>query len=442
MDHLAAWRRFRHLTYADIPADVRTVAEQCVLDWLGCALAGSREPLSELLRAEFGHRVGAATVLGSALRVDAATAALLNGSAGHALDYDDTSAAVGCHSTAPVLPAVLALAEELGASGEQLLAAFVVGVEIEGRVGNAFGPGHYARGWHTTSTFGVFGAAAGCAHLLGLDDTQYGRAIGLAASQAAGLKANFGTMTKPYHAGHAAEQGLIAARLAARGFTANPDALAGNQGLIQAAADGRPNTAKLAHIADRWLIRDTLFKYHAACYLTHAAIEAAFELRDAVPPRELASATITVHPGLLDICGIMEPATGLEGKFSLVATTAMAWLGIDTSAPENFVDAVVNRPDVRSLLRRIRVETDERLGQMQARVRCVDRRQAAYDAFRDTGIPAHDLARQGERLDAKFRALATPVLGARTQALREQIERLPRSALGAIVEPMTVRSSG
>lgn len=436
MDHLAAWRRFRHLAYSDIPADVRTVAGQCVLDWLGCAIAGSREPLCELLRAEFAHRAGAATVIGSALRVDAATAALLNGAAGHALDYDDTSAAVGCHSTAPVLPAVLALAEELGASGERLLAAFVVGVEIEGRVGNAFGPGHYARGWHTTSTFGVFGAAAGCAHLLGLDHEQYGRAIGLAASQASGLKANFGTMTKPYHAGRAAEQGLVAARLAARGFTANPDAVAGNQGLLQAAADGRPNTAKLAHIADRWLIRDTLFKYHAACYLTHAAIEAALELRHAVPPRELASATITVHPGLLDICGIMQPRTGLEGKFSLVATTAMAWLGIDTSAQETYVDAVVNRPDVQALLHRIRIETDDRLGQMQARVRCVDRRQAFAEAFRDTGIPAGDLALQGERLHDKFRALAGPILGARTQHLREGLEDLANADLRAVVEPL------
>ena len=132
MDHLAAWDKFADLTYDDLPEDVVKVANQCILDWFGCALAGSNEPLSEILRNQFGHRAGQCTVIGSELKLEAPTAALLNGAAGHALDYDDTGSSVGCHSTAPVIPAVLAVAEEIGASGKALIAAFVVGVEIEG----------------------------------------------------------------------------------------------------------------------------------------------------------------------------------------------------------------------------------------------------------------------------------------------------------------------
>ena len=253
-----------------LPEEVVKVARHCMLDWYGCAVAGSREPLAQILREEFGHRAGNCSVIGTDLKVDAPTAALLNGSSGHALDYDDTGSKVGGHTTAPVLPAVLAVAEETGATGEEILTAFVVGVEVEGRISRAMGRDHYARGWHTTATYGAFGAAAAVAHLLQLDAEQYGRTMGLAASHASGVKANFGTMTKPFHAGHAAESGVNAARLAARGFTANPDAVSGNQGFIPAASTVSEETRG---DTDEWMIMGTLFKYHAACHLTHAAIE-------------------------------------------------------------------------------------------------------------------------------------------------------------------------
>ena len=189
MNHLQGWKKYKKLTYADLPDDVVKVASQCILDWYGCALAGSAEPLALILRDEFGSRLGNSTVIGSNLRLDAPTAALLNGASGHALDFDDTGATTGCHSTAPVLPAVIAVAEEIGASGEELVAAFVVGVEVEGRINLAMGPEHYAMGWHTTATYGAFGATAAVSHLLKLDDAQYGIAMGLAASHASGVKA-------------------------------------------------------------------------------------------------------------------------------------------------------------------------------------------------------------------------------------------------------------
>ena len=184
MDHLAAWDKFGTLTYDDLPDHVTQVANQCILDWFGCALAGSDEELAKILRTQFGNRTGNCTVIGSDLKLEAPTAALLNGASGHALDYDDTGSSVGCHSTAPVLPAVLAVAEDIGATGKELITAFVVGVEVEGRINYAMGRDHYPKGWHTTATYGTFGATAAVAHLLKLSKDQYGIAMGLAVSAA------------------------------------------------------------------------------------------------------------------------------------------------------------------------------------------------------------------------------------------------------------------
>ena len=195
MNHLDAWKKFGNISVSDLPADVVTVAEHCVLDWFGCAVAGSREPLAKILFDEFGNRQGPCGVVGANLRVDAPTAALLNGAIGHALDYDDTGLGVGCHSTAPVLPAILAVSEEIGATGADMIAALVAGVEIQGRIHLSMGTDHYTRGWHTTATYGTFGATAAVAHLLKLDEEAYWSAMGLAASHASGVKANFGTMT-------------------------------------------------------------------------------------------------------------------------------------------------------------------------------------------------------------------------------------------------------
>ena len=405
MDHLAAWERFGTLTYADLPEPVTRVANQCVLDWFGCALAGSTEPLSEILRSQFGHRSGACSVIGTDLQLEAPTAALLNGASGHALDYDDTGARTGCHSTAPVLPAVLAVAEEIGASGRELLAAFVAGVEIEGRINYAMGRDHYPRGWHTTATYGTFGATAGVAHLLKLSADQYATAMGLAASHACGVKANFGTMTKPYHPGHAAENGINCARLAAAGFTANPDAVLGNQGFVQAASNATDASDRLAAVADEWLILGTLFKYHAACHLTHAAIESVLALKRNLQVDDLSSLTITVNPLLLDICGVPEPSTGLEGKFSLRGTASLALNGIDTANPETFVDGVLNSHAVQRLIEKISVETDETLTQFQSRVAWVDAGQHAHETFNDLSEPVSDYVLQGDKLQRKFASL-------------------------------------
>ena len=405
MNHLEAWKKYKNLTCDDLPDEVVKVANHCILDWVGCALAGSTEPLSGLLLEEFGHRQGACSLIGCRKKVDAPTAALLNGASGHALDYDDTGIGVGCHSTTPVLPAVMAVAEETGASGRELIAALVAGVEIQGRIHLAMGNDHYTRGWHTTATYGTFGATAGVAHLLKLDEEAYGIAMGLAASHASGVKANFGTMTKPYHAGRAAESGVNSARLAAKGFTANPDAVLGNQGFVGAASNGKAVQGRLREAADEWLIMETLFKYHAACHLTHAGIESVLRLKQKLRPDDLSSLTMTVHPAILNVCGIPEPKTGLEGKFSLRGTASLALNGMDTANPETFVDDVISSEVVQQMIEKVSVETDKSLTTMQTRVVWVDDAQRAHEEYHDTGIPETDLEAQQVKLTQKFSSL-------------------------------------
>jgi 2-methylcitrate dehydratase PrpD len=419
------WGRFGGLTVEQLPDDVLTLAKQCILDWYGCAVAGSREPLSAILREELGSIHGPCAILGVDHTTGVLQAALLNGAAGHALDFDDTHTTMSGHPTAPLFPAALASAQLLESSGADLLAAFVVGFEIECRLGRAIGPAHYAKGWHQTSTIGIFGATAAVSRLLRLGSVEFGHAIGLAASQSSGLKANFGTMTKPFHAGHAAERGTLSARLASRGFTSNPDALDGNQGLAQAAGSGELRWSGDMATPDDWLIRRNLFKYHAACYLTHAAMEATATAL-AGEPGAVGHVTITVNPSILDVCGIPRPRTGLEAKFSLAATTAFTVLGLDTTDPATFSDESLDDDELQRHIGRVTVETDSKLATMQAAV-MVSTAAGPRTATHDSGVPATDLEAQGRKLLTKFHGLARPVVDAKAAAqIASRIDDLER----------------
>jgi 2-methylcitrate dehydratase PrpD len=425
------WDRFGALGIDELPGPVVTVAQQCVLDWIGCALAGSREPVVAILCDEFAGSSGPASLVGLDREVGVLSAALINGVAGHALDFDDSHLTMTGHPTAPVLPAVLAQAEADGCSGSDLLTGFVVGVEVELRIAAAIGPEHYARGWHQSSTIGVLGAAAAVARLRGFDKDGFERAMGLAASSSGGLKANFGTMAKPLHLGSAAERGLLAARLAGRGFTADAAAIDGPQGLVAAAGGGSLDLERLDAVDHEWLITETLFKYHAACFLAHAGIEATRSLlADGVDPSRIERIRLTVNPQLLDVCSIPDPRTGLEAKFSLAGTQALVLSGVDTSAVAAFEDGPINGPDVRAFLGRVVVDVDDSLPPSATRV-VVDLSGSAgeREAFHDTGVPASDLDDQGRRIRAKFEALAVPVIGTGAAAsLADRVGDLRRLA--------------
>src|SRR5437870_9215214 len=270
------------VTYDALPEPVRALARQCLLDYYGVALAGAGDELVRILLDEMAEEGGAgqAGVIGHATRLPVLAAALVNGAVGHALDYDDVNLAMPGHPSVAILPGLLALAEQRRSSGREVIAAFVAGYETACRIGSALRPGHYDRGFHATGTVGCLGAAAACARLLGLDAEQTARAIGIAGTQAAGLKSQFGTMCKPFHAGKATQNGLLAARLAARGFSSRPDLIECEQGFaLTHGPDFNPEAA-LAAPPNGFYIFANLFKYHAACYLTHGPIESARQVRE------------------------------------------------------------------------------------------------------------------------------------------------------------------
>jgi 2-methylcitrate dehydratase PrpD len=419
-------RRASVLAFADIPADVVRRARHALLDWFGVTLAGSREEAAriivEALPAAPAGDPRAARVVGRAERLDILPAALANGTASHALDFDDVNMTCIAHITVAVAGAALALAEHLDADGERLLTAFVAGYETVGRVGAALGPAPYLRGQHATGTIGTFGAAAACSRLLGLDAERTAVALSLAATQAAGLKSNLGTMSKPLHAGKACENGLLAALLAARGFTANPDAIEAAQGFAAVSGGERDAAAALGGPPAQWHLRNNLFKYHAACYMTHPVIDA---IRGAgVDPG--AVLRIVVHISELErgACVIPEPATALEVKFSLAHLAAMAVLGRGTSAID---DADAADPELIAMRAKVELADDGEPSRPVVDIELADG--TLVRAEHDSNTPEDDLDAQHAKLAAKFAELAEPVLGpARAAALAQALDSLDSHA--------------
>ena len=343
-------RHASELRFAAVPTDVIEIARQCVLDWMGVTLAGSREAAARIaLEVALEDRPGAdgVTVVGTSRLLPPSGAALVNGTASHTLDYDDANGAMLGHPSVPVLGALVALAEARHDSGVAMLVAFVAGYETECRVAAAMGDAHYRRGYHATGTLGTLGAAAACARLLGLDTERTAIALGLAATQASGLKSMFGTMAKPLHAGKAAANGLLAARLAAHGFTAAPDAIEADQGLASTLGGSFDAHRGLRQLDERWYVRGNLFKYHAACYETHSVIEglAAMRVEHRIAGDDVQRVVIHANDLQLGMCAIESPVTGLESKFSLRHAAALALEGADTAAVECFDDDRVDVPD-------------------------------------------------------------------------------------------------
>lgn len=413
--------------YEALSEEVRAMAVRCLLDGTGCAFAGLGEPAAAVVRKEVAAEGGRseATLLGEAVHVPAGQAALANGTATHALDFDDVNLAIPGHATAVVMPAVLALGEAVQASGRDVIAAFVSGYEIACRVGVLVAPGHYDRGHHSTATVGAIGAAAACANLMRLTPEQAASALSLAATQASGLKALFGNMGKPLHAGLAARNGILSARLAARGFDAGADALEHPQGFARAmSSDFRVEEAldeqRVPHILEN------LFKYHVACNGVHAAIECGRQIHGQLSggAGSIVRVSLTSHPSSNGYCNIAKPMTAMEGKFSLRLNAAFGLLGRDTSRLDAYTTESVAAPDAVALRDRVTVEFAPDLGMMESVMEVEtaggERLVVRYDA----GRPETDRDVQARRVEAKFDALVEPVLGI------EGVARLKERILG------------
>lgn len=429
--------RTQRIRVGELPQDVREIARQCVLDWIGVALGGADDHLTHILLNQAVAEGGKpeAAVVGHAARVTASQAALINGAASHMLDYDDVNLSLNGHPSAAILPALLALAETRNARGDALIEAFVAGYEIACRVGLLVAPGHYARGYHATSTVGALGAAAACARLLELDAERAAHAVGIAATQSGGLKSMFGTECKPFHAGVASHNGLRAARLAAAGMVARPDALECRQGF---AATLSPDFNPQAALGDpaRFFIRENLFKYHASCYGTHASIEGIRHLREtnSVRPQDVERVKLRVEKGSDAMCNIPNPRTALEAKFSLRFMGAAALAGSDTSDLAFFRDETTADSGLCALRDKVSVELMSDWPHMQAEVVIETKDGRVLRQTHDAGVPGKDVALQGRRLAAKFERMAEPVLGReRCGKLLRVLERLDETPVADLM---------
>ena len=307
-------------------------AKIAMSDTIGVTLLGASSDTAEIARqaAAITEQEGTATILGTTLRANQLDAAFANAVAGHAFDYDDFTELFGGHPSVPILPGLLAVGETTGATGIELIRAYIIGVELETRLALGVHFQHYEKGWHPTSTLGVFGAAAGCAYLLNLDATQTAQAIAIAASNASGIKANFGTMTKPLHIGQCARSGVLAAQLAAKGFTANPHALEAPQGFLD--VYNGPGNYSIERILDKWfdpplvLSPGINLKQFPCCGSTHPAIFAAIRLRERqrFDHKRIRRIEILTHPRRLPHTNQPHPQTSLESKFSIQYCVARA----------------------------------------------------------------------------------------------------------------------
>ncbi len=412
----------REIASGDVPADVRGVAQCCILDWTGAAIAGTREPLVEMLFPEI--MTGAERpcgLVGRPQRTSPLGAALINGAAGDALDYSDCNRTMNGHATATVFPAALALAQLQGVSGEALLRAFVGGVEAACRVGLLVAPGILETAFHPTAVAGPVGAACAGALLLDLDDERWSHALGIAATQAAGLADAVGTMCKPLHAGTAASAGVLAARLAARGFTGSRGALEPD-GAFLASHSARVDPDALARAGGAFLILQTLMKEHAACALTHGSIEnmlrikrmRRFELAD------IGAIRLQIAASSARVCDIVEPATGLEAKFSVRTVAAMAILGYDTGSLATFGDGLASSVEIASLRERISVEPRDDLDVAVSRAEIELHDGSILESQTDERVADGGLAARRARAHEKFVALTAPFLSAQDAAALEE----------------------
>ena len=396
-----------------LPANVRKEATRTLLNWAGCAVGGSREgaPSHAVAALKPFSGPAQASLFGRKERLDALNAALVNGISSHVLDYDDTHLKTIIHPAGPVASALTAFAEYHPVSGAEFMHALVIGCEIECRIGNAVFPEHYAMGWHITGTTGVFGAAAAIGRLLKLDEQHMTWALGIAASQPVGLKVQFGSDTKSFHPGKAAQNGLLSALLAQQGFTASEVAIEGFDGWGQAMSTRHDWNEVTAGLGERYEIGLNTYKPFACGIVAHPAIDAAIQLRaaNALKPEQIASVALKAHPLVLNLMGKTEPRTGLEGKFSIYHATAVA-LVTGRGGDQAFRDSAVNDPTVVAVRRKVVVVVDPSIkpDQVDMTVTLVDGRKLHLFVEHAVGSQLHPMS--DAQLEDKFSGLTEGIL--------------------------------
>jgi 2-methylcitrate dehydratase PrpD len=405
--------------FGDLSAKAVSEARRGVLDWIGCALAGSGHKTVTTLLSVLQDISGRpqATVFGRGLRLGLLEAPLANGQMGHVLDYDDTHmGGVVLHTSSPVLAALFALAERSPISGADFMLAYAVGFEAGVRSGRT-APGHHKGGWHLTGTLGTIAAGAACGKLLKLDRQRLTYAMGIAATQAAGMQQNRGTMGKSFHAGKAASNGVLSALLAERGFDSTQEIIEGKRGFSRIYSDVAEPDRLIAGLGDGWLIETNGHKPYACGVVLHPLIDAmiAIRNRDAIDPASVSEISLRVNPLVLSITGVVDPSTGLQSKFSTVHSAAVALID-GAAGVAQYSDDKAADPLIAGLRRKVKAVADETLRKDEAYAAIVARgkRHEVHIAHASgtADNPMSDAA-----IEVKFMANAQPVIG------RERAER-------------------
>jgi 2-methylcitrate dehydratase PrpD len=413
-----------------LPDPVRHHACRAVVDWFAATVPGGTMPPARILRAalsDVGPGSGAVLVPGGE-PVPARTAALINGTAAHTAELDDIFRDGAYHPGAPTIAAALAVAQQLGRTGAEFLTAVVVGFELGTRVAATIQPAHY-KYWHTTGTVGTLGAAAAVATLLRLEPAQFAHAVSTSVTMAAGLQQAFRSdaMSKPLHAGHAAEAGTLAALAAGHGFTGADAMLEGPAGFGAAMSDGPDWTHVFDDLGSRYHITEMTFKNHACCGHTFAPIDAAVQARAelGIDPDRVARVEVATYRTAIDVAGIPDPTTDFEAKFSIPYCVAAA-LRLGSVRLAAFSEENLRDPRLRELTKRVELSVDPELdrrfpGQRGARVRFVLDDGASHEIYRPTRKGDPDEPLSDQELTDKFRELVTPHLGEGPTALLERL---------------------
>jgi 2-methylcitrate dehydratase PrpD len=415
----------------DLPSKAVDEGKRGVVDWLGCALAGSRHPTLDRLLAVLQEAGGRpqATVIGRGFRLGFLDAPIANGQAGHVLDYDDTHmGGTLLHTSSPTLAALFSVAERGYVSGAEFLLAYAVGFEAAVRTGQT-APGHHKGGWHLTGTLGSIAAGVAAGKLLRLDAGRLAHAMAIAATQSAGMQQNRGTMCKSFHAGKAASSGVLAALFAERGFDGSLEIIEGKRGYCRIYSDRAAPAALIDELGTRWEITRNGHKPYACGVVLHPVIDAMIEISSQanIDPAQVEAIDLRVNPLVISITGVEEPATGLQSKFSVYHSAAVALIDGAARIPQ-YTDERASDAAVITLRRKVKATIDESLGDDQAEA-VVIVGGVRHRAFIEHASGTVDNPMSEATLDAKFMANAEPVIGRdRTQRVRDLVQGLDRLA--------------
>lgn len=424
--------------YADLPETLRAEARRCILDGLAVMLAGTTEDCTKIIYQYLGDLgvSGPCRVPGINASFPAEFAALASGVSGHAHDYDDTQVSSApdrvygllTHPTIPALSAALAVGQEVDATGKDLVTAFCIGMEVECKLNEAINPRHYQQGFHSTGTFGVFAGAAASTKLLGLELNAARMALSIAASKSSGIRCNFGTMTKPYHSGAAAQNGIVAARLASMGYGADPSGLDGPWGYFSVAGGGVDEEYVRGKLGNPWALLDpgVSVKPYPCGSLLHPAMDAMRELVIAhdVSPEAIAEVRLGTASNVLNALRYATPENALQAKFSIQFMLGVLALRRKAGIAE-FRDDVVIRDDVQAMMQRVKPYLDPDIeakgfDRIRSRVEVVlkDGSTLAQEAFISRGTPERPMT--PAELEEKFSDCATGIIG--KEAMMRTIE--------------------